>query len=58
LADTVSRNPAGVNKGEVKELSRPWAIIVASINLGIDPDIGNKLEDLATYQTSDQRIKI
>jgi len=58
LADTVSRKPAGVNKGEVKELSRPWAIIVAAINLGIDPAIGNKIGELATYQTPDQGMKI
>jgi hypothetical protein len=54
LADTISRIPAGVNKGEVKELSRPWAIIVAAINLGIDPAIAV----LATYHTPDQGMKI
>lgn len=54
LADTISRNPAGANKGEVKELSRPRAIIVAAINLGVDPAIG----ELATYQTPDQGMKI
>jgi hypothetical protein len=58
LAHTICRNPTGVNKGEVKELSRPRAIIVAAINLGIDPAIGNKLGELATYQTPDQGMKI
>lgn len=58
LADTISRNPDGVNKGEVKELSSPRAIIVTAINLGIDPAIGNKLGKLATYQTPDQGMKI
>jgi hypothetical protein len=58
LADTTSRNPDDVNKGEVKELSRPRAIIVAAVNLGIDPAIGNMLGELATYQTSDQGMKI
>jgi len=54
LADTISRIPAGVNKGEVKELSRPRAIIVTATNLGIDPAIG----ELATYHTPDQGKKI
>jgi hypothetical protein len=58
LAEKISRNPAGVNKSEVKELSRPQAIIVAAINLGIDPAIGNKLGELATYQTPDQGMQI
>jgi hypothetical protein len=58
LADTTSPNPDGVNKGEVKELSRPRSITVAAVNLGIDPAIGNKLGELATYQTTDQGMKI
>jgi len=57
LADTTSQNPDGVNKGEVKELTRPRAIIVAAVNLGIDPVIGNKLGELASYQTPDQGKK-
>jgi hypothetical protein len=58
LADKIRRNPAGVNKGEVKELSRPRAFIVAAVNLGIDPAIGNKLGELATYQIPDQGMQI
>jgi hypothetical protein len=43
LADTISRNPAGLNDREIKQLSEPRGIIIAAIDLNIDKYVARKL---------------
>jgi hypothetical protein len=57
LADTISRNPAGLDAEEIKGLSRPKDIMVAAINLGIDTSIGRNLKALAAFQARDPKIQ-
>ncbi|KDQ71468.1 hypothetical protein L798_14128, partial [Zootermopsis nevadensis] len=55
LADTISRNPAGLSESAVKELSGPRGMMVA-LDFGIDSTVGRKLRDLAVYQANDPKI--
>ena len=57
LADTLSRNPAGLTPEQIKELTRPRDIMVRKINLEIDPQVKKDLKDLAAHQDKDPYIK-
>jgi hypothetical protein len=39
LADIISRNPAGLTPEQIKQLTRPRDIMVATIKLDIDPQV-------------------
>jgi hypothetical protein len=55
LADTISRNPAGLTKHDKGERPKPKGIMVAARNLSIDDSVGS-LKDLAKCQAQDKRI--
>jgi hypothetical protein len=53
LADTLSRNTAGLSEKEIKELTQPRETVVAAINLNIDSSVCSQLKNLAMYQARD-----
>jgi hypothetical protein len=53
----LSRNPGGLSEAESKELSKPWVITIAAIDLGLDSSMSRKLKDLAAYQAQDATLK-
>jgi hypothetical protein len=55
LADTISRNPGGLNEGEIKALIQPRELMIATIDLGVDTSVNQKLKRLATFQARDPR---
>jgi len=57
LADTISRNPAGLCERDTKGLFKPKELMMATINLGIDNSVGKSLKDLATFEARDKRIQ-
>ena len=57
LADTISRNPAGLCGRDTKEPFKPKELMLATINLGIDNSVKKSIKDLATFQTRDKRIQ-
>jgi hypothetical protein len=57
FADIMSRNPVGLNPEQLRQLKKPKDILVAKIDLNLDPQIKQELKDLATLQTQDVRIE-
>jgi transposase InsO family protein len=57
LADVISRNPGGLNETEIKALTQPREIMIATIDLGIDTSVNRKLRRLASFQENDPRIQ-
>jgi hypothetical protein len=57
LADIISRNPAGLTPEQIKQLTRPKNIMVATIKVNIDPHIKKELKELAAFQDKDPYIK-
>jgi len=57
LADTISRNPAGLCERDTKELFKQKKLMVPTINPRIDNSIGKSLKELATFQPRDKRIQ-
>jgi hypothetical protein len=57
LADIISHNPAGLTPEQIKQLTRPRDIMVATIKLNIDPQVKEELKELAAYQDKDPYIK-
>jgi hypothetical protein len=53
FADTLSRHPAGLNTEQVNALRRPREIMVATIDLGLDPSIKRDMRNLAILQEGD-----
>ena len=58
LAHIISPNPAGLKPEQIKQLTRPRDIIVATIKLNIDPQVRKELKKLAAFQDKDPYIKI
>ena len=44
LADTISRNPAGLTPEQIKQLTRPKDIMAATIKLNTDPQVTKELK--------------
>jgi hypothetical protein len=57
LADTISRNPAGLTESEVRELSKPRGEMIAAIDFCIDASVGRNLRDLAAFKERDPKIQ-
>jgi hypothetical protein len=57
LADIISRNPAGLNATEIRNLTKPNTIIVNKINLNINTSVCKDLRKLAELQKTDPRIQ-
>jgi hypothetical protein len=53
FADTLSRNPVGLNKESRHLVSKPKEIFVAKIDLGINKALLKELDSLAKHQLSD-----
>jgi hypothetical protein len=56
LADALSRSPAGLNE-QIKDLSAPREIMIATLKLDIDQSVGRKLKELASLQEQDTRLQ-
>jgi hypothetical protein len=56
LADIMSRNPVGLSREELNQMAKPRDILVAAIDLNVDPIIKAELRKLAAYQAEDPRI--
>jgi hypothetical protein len=56
LADTISCNPAGLSEREIKELSMPRGMMVAAIDLGVDPTVRRNLRDLAIHKARGPKL--
>jgi len=57
LADIISRNPAGLNATEIRNLTKSNAIMVNAINLNIDKSVCKDLRNLAELHKTDPRIE-
>jgi hypothetical protein len=57
LADVISRNPAGLNMTEIKNLTKPNVIMVNKINLNVDKSVCKDLRNLTELQRADTRIQ-
>jgi hypothetical protein len=57
LADTISRNPAGLSESDIKELTKPRGIMIAATVLCVDASVGRDLRDLAAFQARDPKIQ-
>jgi hypothetical protein len=57
LADTISRNPGGLSKNEIKALTKPREMKIMAINLGVDQSVAHKLKDLAAFQDNDPKLR-
>jgi hypothetical protein len=57
FADILSRNPAGLTKEQIKEITRPKELMVAPINLNLDQSIKRELKNIEEYQTRDPAIQ-
>jgi hypothetical protein len=56
LADVLSRNTAGLEENELRDLRQPDSLMVHAINLNIDPGVTHELKDLAAHQSADQSL--
>ena len=56
LADTISRNPAGIREQDTKELFKPRTLMVATIELGVYNSVERNLKELAKIQAQDERL--
>jgi hypothetical protein len=50
IANTLSRNPSGLNESELEGLTQPRVFMVSVINIGIDHSVGQKIRDLSAKQ--------
>jgi hypothetical protein len=57
FADALSRNPAGLTPEQINALRRPQEIMIATINLGLDPSIKKDVKNLATLQDEDAELR-
>ncbi|PNF15931.1 hypothetical protein B7P43_G07481 [Cryptotermes secundus] len=57
FADALSRNPAGLTPEQANALRRPQEIMVATIDLGLDPSIRKDIKNLATLQDGDAELR-
>jgi hypothetical protein len=57
LADIISRNPAGLTSGKIKQLARHRDIMFATMKLKIDPQVKKELMEIAAFQDKDPHIK-
>jgi hypothetical protein len=57
LADIISCNPAGLTPEQIKQLTIPRDVMVATIKLYIDPQVKEELKELAAFQDKDSYIK-
>ena len=57
LADIISRNPVGLTPEQIKQLTRPRDITVATIKLNTDSQVKKELKELAAFQDKDPYIK-
>jgi len=57
LADIISRNPAGLNATEIRNLTKPNTIMVKAINLSTDKSVCKDLRNVAKLQKTDPRIQ-
>jgi len=57
LADIISRNPAGLNATEIRNLTKPNIITVNTINLSIDKSVCTDPRNFAELQKADPRIQ-
>jgi hypothetical protein len=57
FADTLSRHPGGLNECEIRELSKSKGVMVAAVNLDIDPSVKRYLKDLSNYQAGHKKIQ-
>jgi hypothetical protein len=57
LADIISRNPAGLNASEIRNLTKPNTIVVNKIEVNIDKSVHKDLGNLAQLQQTDPRIQ-
>jgi hypothetical protein len=56
LADTITRNPAGISQKEFNRLSQPQGIVVSAVNLGADSSVSQKLRELNIMQARDPKL--
>ena len=57
LADVISRNPAGFNATEIRNLTKPNTIMANTISLSIDKSGYKDLRNLAKLQKTEPRIQ-
>jgi hypothetical protein len=57
FADISSRNPAGLTKEQIKEITKPKKLMVAPINLNLDQAIKRELKNIEEYHTRDPAIQ-
>jgi hypothetical protein len=57
LADMISRNPAVLTPEQIKHLTRPRDIMVATIKLNVDSQVKKELKELAAFQDKYPYIK-
>ena len=57
LADTISRNPAGLTPEQIKQLTRPRDVMVETVKFNIDPQVKKEIEELAAFQDNDPYIR-
>ena len=57
LAETVSRNLAGLCERDTKELFKPKDMVVATINLSNDNSVGGSLKELLTCQACEKGVQ-
>jgi hypothetical protein len=58
LADIISKNPAGLNDTEFRNLTKPNTNMVNAVNFNIDKSVCNDLRNLAELQKTDLRIQM
>ena len=56
LADTISRNPAGLTPEQIKQLTRPRGVMVETVKLNLDPQVKKEIKKLAAFQDNDPYI--
>ena len=56
LADTISRNPAGMSEKEINRLTRPRSLVASAVDLEAESSVRSKLRDLHIFQTKDPRV--
>jgi hypothetical protein len=57
LADIISRNPAGLTPEQIKQLTRPRDVMVATIKLNVNSQVKKELKELAAFQDKVPYIK-
>jgi hypothetical protein len=57
FADALSRNPAGLTPEQINSLRRPREIMIATINLGLDPSVKRDIKNLPFLQDGDVELR-